>query len=69
MSFVRGFISTYNKVFSWLGSVNLRYSGKFIIKEYIKRENSCSLISRIIGLLFNDHCFAYRIVWILRVLL
>ena len=36
MSFVTGFISTYNKVYSWLGSGNLRYSGKFIINEYIK---------------------------------
>ena len=36
MSFERGFISTYNKISSWLGSVNLRYSDKFIINKYIK---------------------------------
>ena len=32
----RGFISTYYKISSWLGSVDFRYGGKFIINEYIK---------------------------------
>ena len=36
MSFERGFISTYDKISSWLGSVDLRYSSKFILNEYIK---------------------------------
>ena len=35
-SFERGFINTYDKISSWLGSVDLRYSSKFIINEYIK---------------------------------
>ena len=36
MSFERGFIGTYDKISSWLGSVDLRYSSKFIINEFIK---------------------------------